>query len=88
MKKYNAALSNDSCVFDESFGFESISDAIQWATGRGGRYIIQLDAGKCEQGECVSISYDDDAHVYAHYDGWEWVTIHPDKLESYIRQYI
>ena len=88
MRKYNVALSNDSCIFDEASGFDSIFDVIQWASGRGGRYVIQLDAGKAEQGESISIAYDSDTKSFSHYDGWEFVAIPADKLEAYIRQYI
>lgn len=42
MKKYNVALSNDSAIFDSMDGFGSVCDALEWASGRGGKYVIQL----------------------------------------------
>lgn len=42
MKKYNVALSNESCIFDSMDGFDSVVSAMDWASGRGGEYVIQL----------------------------------------------
>lgn len=42
MTKYNVTLSNDSAIFDSCDGFDSVAEALEWASGRGGTYVIQL----------------------------------------------
>ena len=87
MYKYNAALSNNQCVFDSRDDFASISDVLVWSKGRGGKYVIQIDspsAATCG----ISIAYDDDANTYSHYDGWEWISVSHDKVESYIKEWL
>ena len=88
MRKYNVTLSNNSCIFDSFEGFESIEDALEFSIGRGGRYVIQLDAGKAEEGESISIAYDSDAETFSHYNGWEWVNINPKNIKKYISRYV
>lgn len=88
MKKYNVSLSNDSCIFDSFEGFDTIEEAIEFSIGRGGRYVIQLDAGKSEEGESISIAYDSDNDTFSHYNGWEWVNIKPEEIKKYINLYI
>ena len=88
MKTYNAALSNDSCIFDSADNFKSISDVINWADSRGGKYVIHIDAGQAESGKTVSIAYDSGARTFSHFDGWGWEAIPADRLADYINQYI
>ena len=43
--KYGVTLSNDSAIFDSREGFDTLRDALEWATGRGSKYNIQIDDG-------------------------------------------
>ena len=88
MKQYNVVLSNDSCIFDSFDGFDTIDEAIEFAIGRGGRYVIQLDAGNAEAWESIRITYDCETKTFSHYDGWEWVNIKPEEIKKYINRYI
>ena len=88
MKTYNAALANDSGIFDSADNFESISALINWAEGRGGKYVIHIDAGQATSGNTVSIAYDSCTRTFAHFDGWDWEVIPADRLSKYIDQYI
>lgn len=85
--KYNAALANDVCVFDEKFGFDSVDDVISWAKGRGGAYVIHINRAESVSAG-VSISYDDDNSVFMWLGPWEWETIPNDKIVSFVKQYI
>ena len=88
MKKYNVWLSNNSCIFDSFEGFDSLDDALEFSTGRGGQYLIQLDAGNADEGEDITLSYDCDTKTYSHYNGWEWKEIKPENVKKYINRYI
>lgn len=88
MKKYNVALSNDSCIFDSFEGFDTIEEAIEFSIGRGGRYVIQLDAGKAEEGEFLNLSYDSDSGMFSHYGYSGLIEIKPEDVKKYVRQYI
>lgn len=37
-KTYDVWLTNDQCSFDSAEGFETVEEAIEWASGRGARY--------------------------------------------------
>ena len=87
-KTYNATLINDSCIFDSADNFASIADLMIWASGRGGKYVIQIDRGLAEDGKCISLAYDSDTGIVRHFDGWEWETVPADRLAKYVRQYV
>lgn len=42
MPKFNACLSNDAAIFDSCDGFATVADVLDWAAGRGGRYVVQI----------------------------------------------
>ncbi len=44
MKNYELCLSNQDCIFD-SATFDDAKAAADWATGRGGTYVIQGNNG-------------------------------------------
>ena len=85
---YNAALSNDSCIFDSADNFATIADLLVWASGRGGKYVIQIDRGLAEDGKCISLAYDSATGILQHYDGWGWNVIPANRLAQYVRLYI
>ena len=45
MKTYNVTLVNSDCIFDSRSGIETAEEAVAFATGRGGSYIVWVDAG-------------------------------------------
>lgn len=85
-KIYNVSLSNETCIFDEQNGFDTLDAAINWARGRGGEYTITLDAGKAEDGEFLTLHYDDYAGRF--YSPAEGRYIRQDALEHFIDQRI
>lgn len=88
MKKYNVALSNAGGIFDEHNGFASIAAALEFATGRGGSYTIQIDAGQAANGKYVCIGYNDDDGIFIHRDAWDDVEIPRDTIAEYISRYV
>ena len=44
MKNIEIYLSNQDCIFDNA-SFEDATEAANWATGRGEKYIIQTNSG-------------------------------------------
>lgn len=75
----NAALSNDSVVFDTGT-FETLPDALAWSKGRGGKYTVQLSriyATQELQDERpgASFSYDDDKGFFMYHNGYQWLGI-------------
>lgn len=80
MKKYNVALSNDSCLFDSQDGFDSVAEAMEWASGRGDKYVIQIAKDiNGEETDFLSISAvtKRGKTTYSYYNicAWEAVTI-------------
>lgn len=80
MTKYNVALSNDSSIFDSRDGFDSVASAMEWASGRGGKYVIQI--GREVNGEevdfiSIAATTSRGKTVYSYYNVcvWEPVTI-------------
>ena len=39
---YSVSLSNKDCIFDSASGFQTAKEAMQWALGRGGCYVAQI----------------------------------------------
>lgn len=39
---FNVCLSNSSCIFDSCNGFDTVQEALDWASGRGGTYVVQI----------------------------------------------
>ena len=74
MKIFDAALSDETCVFDNCT-FETPRDVVEWASGRGGRYVLQVGIinGK---GCPISISTYNGSKWsrYTPWDGWEELT--------------
>jgi hypothetical protein len=80
MKKYNVALSNNSCIFDSCDGFCSVAEAISWASDRGGEYVIQIAKevdGKEVDFLSIGASTSCGRTTYSHYYicDWEPVTV-------------
>lgn len=88
MKKYNVTLSNKNGIFDERNEFHSIAAALDFATGRGGSYTIQIDADQAVNGKFICIGYNDDDGVFIHRDAWDDVEIPRDTIAEYIDKYI
>ena len=76
----SVALSNRDCIFDSS-EFPTLEEALTFARGRGGIYVVQLSRGE-DPG--AVFSYDSDADEFSRFDGWEWHTIPTADIASYI----
>lgn len=75
MKKvtYGVALSNDQCIFDSQDGFGTPEEALSWASGRGGSYVVQIENSRdSELGISVNAICTDHGMSYRYYDGLEW----------------
>lgn len=79
----DVSLSNGACIFDSRSGFETVASAIEWAKGRGSRYVIQI--GKANS-MGISISCVDGKYSFD--DGDQWVDIPEDKLVELVTRYI
>ena len=74
MKTYDVALSNDSCVFD-SGKFTSPESIMEWASRRGGRYVLQV--GVVGGKDCPASFSTYNGRKWARYtpwDGWNDLT--------------
>lgn len=80
---FDVCLSNDSSIFDRARGFKHIEDALDWADGRGGKYVIQIGRTGVESSG-ISIAYDSRTKVYSYYDVCQWVDIPEDEIVEYI----
>ncbi len=71
---YDVGLSNRDCIFDSTDKFESPEDALDWADGRGGDYVIQIGNSR---GINLNVSASDTKHGmrYQIYNGWAWEKI-------------
>lgn len=83
MKKYNVTLSNNSCIFDSCDGFDTVAEALEWASGRSGKYVIQL--AKEVNGEevdflSVAASTCDGQTVYSYYNIAVWETVTSEQI--------
>ena len=79
MKKYNVALSNDSCIFDSRDGFDTVAEALSWASNRGRSYTIQIAREvNGEEVDFLSISAKTSrgksSYYYYYISEWEPVT--------------
>ena len=67
MKNYKLCLSNQDCIFD-SATFDDAKAAADWATGRGGKYVIQSNNG-------LNVKVDDDEKLFIeNFDGYEEIS--------------
>ena len=67
MKNYELCLSNQDCIFD-SATFDDAKAAADWATGRGGKYVIQRNNG-------LNVKVDDDEKLFVeNFDGSEEIS--------------
>ena len=80
-KNYDCVLSNDCCIFDsEVFKDAELDGVLEWAFGRGGKYVLQISSDEVVLG--ISVSIDDVNKKMFYYDGWEWIEINREKLEE------
>jgi hypothetical protein len=42
-KTWSVCLNNESCIFDSADGFKTLEEALNWATGRGSKYNVQVE---------------------------------------------
>lgn len=75
-RKFHVGLSNSDCAFDEKGGFKSVQEALEWAVGRGGKYVIMID----DKINWWSIAYDDFTETFQWWDGWEWKKVTVDDI--------
>lgn len=75
---YDVTLSNRDCIFDSVTGVP-FTDAISFARGRGGKYVVQMSRHGENYGS--SFSYDTDADTFSAQDAWgTWEPISPDAI--------
>ena len=77
---YYASLSNDFGIFDHKENFSSAQDALDWADGREGLYVIHIGQenkpglsfnAECKNGEMV----------YSQHDTWAgWKTLSTEEI--------
>ena len=73
---YSVGLSNESCLFDLCDGFETVDEALDWASGRGGTYVIQIrNDRRDDAGISISATDGEDGMEYRYYDGWQFGTV-------------
>ena len=89
MKTYHVALSNRDCPFDEADGFKTFQEALEWASGRTGRYVALIDSVvDGEYYDSVSISVSNPRpgfNQYRHYTPWGgWELVTPAQIEKMI----
>lgn len=87
MKKYNVALSNESSIFDSCEGFASVAEALEWASGRGGKYVIQI--AKEVNGEevnflSIAASTRRGKTTYSYYYISAWESVTPEQIANMI----
>lgn len=82
MKKYDATLSNKDCVFNRAEGFESIADALEWASGRGGTYVIHLNDGTDGPGVSLSVTDNGSETTFSRYYPGGWVHVTAAEVED------
>lgn len=75
---YNVTLANKDCIFD-SGTFQTLQEAISFARGRGGKYVVHIVKGT---GLGVSCPYDSDTDTFSWYDGYEWHPVDIPAIEK------
>lgn len=83
-KTYSVTLSNSDCIFDERTGIATIEEAIQWATGRGYKYVAHFCVDG-RDGYAISVSCNDDDD-FSIYNGWEWDSYSAADLALYLKR--
>ena len=78
---YSVSLSNQDCIFDSASGFQTAKEAMQWALGRGGCYMAQIQNDDTN-GAFRSFSISDGQ--IKTYDGWDWIDVKLDGVEEYV----
>lgn len=78
---YSVSLSNQDCIFDSASGFQTAKEAMQWALGRGGSYVAQLQNDEVF-GAFWSFPISDDQ--IKTYDGWDWIDVELDSVDEYV----
>lgn len=92
-KTYSVYLSNHDCIFDSESGFTSVAAALDWASGRGGRYVVQIgpeldddyeiDYAGCCPGITLSAYHGGNGSTcYEYYNGWEWRSVSIAEIEG------
>lgn len=87
MTKYNVALSNDSAIFDSCDGFDSVAEALEWASGRGGTYVIQLvreTNGDVVDFVSISATVRKGKTTYSRYLPGGWIYVSPEQIADMI----
>lgn len=86
MKSYNVTLSNKQCIFDQRNNIETAEEAVDFAAGRGYTYVVYIDAGKSDKGECIKATYRTSHNAFAVEDGWDCIYLTPAQFADYIRK--
>ena len=86
MKSYNVTLSNKQCIFDQRDNIETAEEAVAFASGRGSSYLVYIDAGKGENGECIKATHHTSTNTFAVDDGWDCIYLAPAQFADYLRK--
>lgn len=85
MKKYEVVLSNRNSIFDSRNGFDSVADAMEWASGRGGTYVIHIGSNDPNgNGLSISATCSNGKTNYKYYYIAEWQSITVAEIASMI----
>lgn len=90
MKIYNVSLANECCIFDHRDGFETAREAVEFACGRGGKYKVYIDAGKCGYGYEINATHMHNGAFAVSY-GWDYELVKyfsADDFVKYVEEFL
>lgn len=77
---YYASLSNDFGIFDHKENFSSAQDALDWADGREGLYVIHIGQEN-KPGLSFNAEFKNGKMVYSQHDTWAgWKTLSTEEI--------
>ena len=79
--EFGVSLANKEVIFDSAV-FDTISEVMDFISGRGGVYVAHISNNST--GKTISLSYNDDTGIYSMYDGWEWQVVSSSDIRGMI----
>lgn len=87
--KYNVSLVNNSCIFDSADGFDTVDEALEWASGRGGTYRAELtkEVNGVEQYPDLNLGATDHGRktTWSIQDIHGWISVTKEQIADMIR---
>lgn len=81
---YFASVSNDFGIIDHKEDFASAQEALDWASGREGAYVIHIGQEN-KPGLCVNAECKNGRTVFGQHDAWAgWKTLSKEEIISRI----